>query len=133
PIVSELIQIDVAVDVSSVIKDHTSKPFFKRNRKACFGIPDRQHFASNRYADEATRRRIRRIATHGDRALRTCSVDRKSAQRIRAAGEETLAEWNVAACKWGGEAEPEVVGPRNPRFYRSVQRRLSQKTHEIGA
>ena len=88
------------------------RPFFDEvERKAQLGVQDEQFVAAGRNRDLGTRRRIGRIAASRNHALRARPVQRESAQRAAAAGEEPLAQRHFAAGITLLQADTKAVGP----------------------
>src|ERR1700730_1390264 len=98
-VADKLLEINTAVNVAAVIKNHAAQAALQRNRKARFGIHYGEHVAPDWHANQRASGRIAWIAAHGHRPLRSRSVDGETAERVAAAGEKTLAQRHVAAGK----------------------------------
>src|ERR1700691_1673294 len=114
-IVSKLTKVNIRIDVPPVIENHSAQILFERHRETQFRVDDCQHIAANRNADQRTGGRYARIAAHADGPLRSCSIDRKSAKRLCASREKTLAERHVSSRKWLRKSHAKIVGPDEPR------------------
>src|SRR6202044_1025536 len=93
-VVGELAKINVAVNIAAVIKENGSQAGINWQRKTGLGINDEKHVAAHRHADQRASRLVRGIRTHRHGALRAGAIDRKTAERIRAAGKKGLADRN---------------------------------------
>src|SRR5256885_871986 len=117
-------EIDVAVDVAPIIENYAAETALQRNRKSRLRVHDRQHLPANRHANQAARGSISRITAHRYRPLRTRSIHRETAQRIRSAGKKTLTQRHAVSAKRRRKSHTEVIRPSQPRSDRPIERRL---------
>ena len=132
-VVYELPQIDIAVNVSAVIEEHGAQIVddFRGNRASEFRM-------KSMLPPTGTLMRVQvdglpGVAANVYRPLRPRAVDGKTAQRIRAAGEKSLAQRNLAAGKGWASPRRRLLAQTSHGLHRNVKRALPEKANEIGA
>src|SRR2546430_2301590 len=90
-------EIDRAINVSSVIKQHATEIALDGQREPQLGVDNEELVAAYWHAYVGTGAGVVRIAAYGDVALGSGTIDGETAERGSAAGKETLAGRHVTA------------------------------------
>src|SRR4029077_13080990 len=108
-IVDEVVEVDCAIDVATIVEHYAAERFYYAQGKACLRVQNDKLLAANRYRNVDTSRLTFQDITKWHQTLGTSLINRKAAQGRAAARKEQLAGRDKASGEWSRQPQTDAV------------------------